>query len=122
MIASPAFASLRKKVSATPCMLGYIDTAGVVRDHYGMAVVAWGILANAQAGRKNGVMLPTSPRLAELLGQQVSAISLIGTTVVFEEYGSLPLFGLGSMPGGSPLGMLLAKPESVPLSLPSGLR
>lgn len=116
LAADERFRALRAKVSPKACMLGYNDLGRVARDYYGWAVVLWGLGANAGADGEPGETLPTAPWFAEMLGQQVSAVSMEDRTVVFEEYGTLPLMGLTTLPGGSPLAVMTAGPPPITTS------
>ncbi len=112
LVSDERFRQLRAQVSPDACMLGYNDLGRMARDYYGWAVVLWGMAANASADEKPFEPLPTAPWLAEILGQQISAVSMKGQTVVFEEYGTFPLMGLTTLPGGSPLAVMTVGPPA----------
>ena len=97
LVRGAAFQKLRRRVSAKPTTLTYIDTPAIVRSFYNLLLVGW----TAGAPELSGELglesypkidwLPALPKIEKYLSPEFVAVSSDAAGITIESYGSLPI-------------------------------
>jgi len=94
---SAAFQKIRRRVSAKPTTLTYIDTPAVVRSLYNLFLLGWSVGASELSGELGLEAypkidwLPALPKIEKYLSPEFAAVSSDATGITIESYGSLPI-------------------------------
>jgi competence protein ComGC len=97
LIRKAAFLKLRKRMSAKPATLTYIDTPAIVRSFYNLLLLGWTV-GSAELPRELGLdirpkvdWLPSLSKIEKYLSPEMAAVSSDAAGITIESYGSLPI-------------------------------